>query len=172
MPNQLTMRAVNAADIASIQCLHDRAFGPGRYARTAYRIREGLPLFSPLCRLAEADDILVAALRMAPVTVGGSARVQLLGPLAVEPALKGQGIGKALVAEALVSAKETGENLVLLVGDLPYYGRFGFNVATPGRFDLGGPVDPARLLCLELKPGALDCFQGAVCADYARASYR
>lgn len=159
-----SMRAVTAADIADIEALHDRAFGPGRYARTAYRVREGLPPYSSLCRLAEAEGKLLAAVRMAPISIGGAERAQLLGPLAVEPPLRGLGIGKRLAAEAMVSAREAGEQLVLLVGDLPYYGRFGFNVAPPGRFDLGGPVDPARLLYLELVPGALSRFAGAVFA--------
>ncbi len=145
-----------------MEALHDRAFGPGRYARTAYRIRDGLSPFSPLCRVAYKDGRLAAALRMAPITIGGTPGAQLLGPLAVEPALKGQGIGKALVAEALEEAQRAGVRLVVLVGDLPYYERFGFSVAPPGRLELPGPVDARRLLWLELAQGAKGEFQGAV----------
>ena len=164
------MRPVNAADISAIEALHERAFGPGRFTRTAYRVREGLPPFTPLCRMAEIGGGMVAAVRMAPVTIGGQSGAQLLGPLAVEPRLSGQGIGKSLVAEALISAKEAGERFVLLVGDLPYYGRFGFNVADPGRFELGGPVDPARLLYLELAPAIRTPYEGLVRADQSRIS--
>lgn len=167
MPPAVTMRSVTAADIPAIEALHDRAFGPGRYARTAYRIRDGLPSFSPLCRLAEREGVLAAALRMAPVTIGGRAGAQLLGPLAVEPPLKGLGIGKALVVDALAAARQAGVQIIVLVGDLPYYERFGFTVAPPSRFDLGGPVNPARLLFIELVPNALSQFRGLVAAEPA-----
>ena len=170
MPPAVTMRSVTAADIPAIEALHDRAFGPGRYARTAYRIRDGLPPFSPLCRLAERDGVLAAALRMAPVTIGGRPGAQLLGPLAVEPPLKGLGIGRALVVDTLEAARQAGVEIIVLVGDLPYYGRFGFKVAPPGHFDPGGPVNPARLLVLELVSGSLAKFQGPLRADHTLAS--
>ena len=144
MQNQIIMRPVTAADIAAVEALHDLAFGPGRYARTAYRVRDGLPPFSPLCRVATLEGRIMAAVRMAPITIGEKPGAQLLGPLAVEPAIKGQGTGKALAAEAIAAARAAGERLVLLVGDMPYYQRFGFAVAPRGKFDLGGPVDPAR----------------------------
>jgi len=170
MSDQFAIRPVTATDVPAIETLHDRAFGPGRFARTAYRVRAGLPPFSPLCRLAERDGALVAAVRMAPVIIGECPGTQLLGPLAVEPALKGLGFGKALVPAVLLAARQAGDQLVLLVGDMPYYQRFGFAVAPRGKFDLGGPVDPARLLYLELKPGALANYGGQIMADYARAS--
>ena len=107
---------------------------------------------------------------MAPITEGGQPGAQLLGPLAVEPPLKGLGIGKALAAEAIAAAKSAGENLIVLVGDMPYYQRFGFSIAPPGRFDLGGPVNPARLLMLKLGPGPADDYSGLIRADYTRAS--
>lgn len=167
MTPEFAIRPVTQADVAAIEALHDRAFGPGRFARTAYKIRAGLPAFSPLCRLAERDGTILAALRMAPIAIGEHAGAQLLGPLAVEPVVKGQGFGKALVPVALAAAKEAGNKLVLLVGDMPYYQRFGFAVAPRGQFDLGGPVDPARFLYVELAPGALADFRGAVTAKLA-----
>jgi predicted N-acetyltransferase YhbS len=163
MPPDVTTRPVIAVDLSAIEALHDRAFGPGRYARTAYRIRDGLPPFSPLCRVAYQDGKLAAALRMAPITIGGVSGAQLLGPLAVEPALKGQGIGKRLAAEALDAAREAGVRLVVLVGDLPYYARFGFTVVPPGRLELPGPVDLRRLLWVGLAEGAVgEGFAGVV----------
>jgi predicted N-acetyltransferase YhbS len=155
MPTEVTMRAVAAADLPDIEALHERAFGAGRFAKTAYRIREGQPPFSPLCRVAFRDGRLAAALRMTPITIDGKSGAQLLGPLAVEPALKGQGIGKALVAMALEDATQAGVRLVVLVGDPAYYERFGFKGVPPGRLALPGPVDPRRLLALELQAGAL-----------------
>ncbi len=162
MSPDVTTRNVTAADLSAIEALHDRAFGPGRYARTAYRIRDGLAPFSPLCRVAFHDGKLAAALRMAPITIGGVPGAQLLGPLAVEPALKGLGIGKALVAEALLAARVAGVRLIVLVGDLPYYERFGFAVAAAGRLELPGPVDPRRLLWLELVAGTIEEVAGVV----------
>ena len=165
-------RQVTAGDVPAIEALHDRAFGPGRFARTAYRVREGLPPFSSLCRMAECEGKIAAAVRLAPIMIGGVGGAQLLGPLAVEPGLKGQGIGKALTIEALEAARRAGEKAVILVGDMPYYERFGFTVVPRGRFDLGGPVDPARLLYLELEAGSMLHYAGFVEADQARASYR
>jgi predicted N-acetyltransferase YhbS len=170
MPPAAAIRPVLATDIAAIESLHDRAFGPGRFVRTAYRVREGLLPFSPLCRIALFNGSLAAALRMAPVTVGGRTGAQLLGPLAVEPHLKGQGFGKALVAASLEAARESGVRLVLLVGDLPYYERLGFAVTEAGRFDLGGPVDPQRLLGLALAPDALRGMAGRVRAELPASS--
>ena len=170
MTKSVATRPVTAADIPTIEALHDRAFGPGRFVRTAYRVREGLPPFSPLCRLTACDGRLLAAVRMAPIIIGSRPGAQLLGPLAVEPEVKGQGFGKGLVVEALAAAKAAGQGLVLLVGDMPYYQRFGFAVSPPGQLDLGGPVDPGRLLFVELVPGSLAGYAGCVCADYARAS--
>lgn len=155
MPPDVTSRAVKATDLPAIEALHDRAFGPGRFARTAYHIRDGLPAFSALCRVAYRDGKLAAALRMAPITIGGIGGAQLLGPLAVEPALKGLGIGKALAAEGIEAARAAGVRLIVLVGDLPYYERFGFSVVPPGKLELPGPVNPKRLLWLELQPGVL-----------------
>lgn len=164
MSNTLAIRPVTAADDAAISALHKAAFGPGRYARSAYRVREGRGTFSPHCRAAVLGERLVAALRLTPVSIGGETGALLLGPVAVDPALKGKGHGKALIARALADAAEAGFNLVLLVGDLPYYGRFGFAVVPAGQITLPGPVNPARLLARELVPGALARYRGLVVA--------
>lgn len=89
----------------------------------------------------------------------------MLGPLAVEPFLAGKGVGRRLIAESLEAAKAEGIRLVILVGDLPYYGRFGFFGIPPGQIRLPGPVDPDRMLAAELVPGALTSFSGLVTAD-------
>jgi predicted N-acetyltransferase YhbS len=88
----------------------------------------------------------------------------LLGPLVVAPEFAGQGFGRQLIAEALERAKADGVRLVVLVGDEPYYGRFGFHPVPPGQITLPGPVDPRRLLAAELEPGMLAGYRGAIVA--------
>jgi predicted N-acetyltransferase YhbS len=157
-------RRAETADLPAIAALQSRAFSPGRFARTAYRVREGAPDISPFCRVAMMGDRIVAAVRMTPITVGGQPGGVLLGPLAVEPELAGRGYARRLVTEALDAARAGGERFVLLVGDMAYYGRLGFLPVQPGRIGLPGPFDPARLLASELEPGALEKFRGMAAA--------
>jgi predicted N-acetyltransferase YhbS len=104
----------------------------------------------------------VGGIRFTAISIGEEKDAALLGPLVVDPAEKGKGFGRALVEEGLVRAKAEGFSLVLLVGDMPYYGRFGFSPVRPGQITLPGPVDPARLLAVELVPGALATASGQV----------
>lgn len=157
-------RSALPADLPAIVALQARAFSPGRFARTAYRVREGAPDLSPYCLVALMGDRLVAAVRMTPISIGGQPRALLLGPLAVEPELAGRGYARRLVAETLDAARVGGEGIVLLVGDMAYYGRFGFAPVPPGQIRLPGPIDPARLLAVELEAGALAKFRGMVAA--------
>ena len=159
---EITVQPIEAADLPEVLALHARAFGPGRFVRSAYRVREGTPLISRFCLLSRVGGELVAAIRFTEVTVGGNGGALLLGPLAVEARYAGLGYGKRLVAEGLERAKAAGIRLVLLVGDEPYYGRFGFKRVPPGRIRLPGPVDPARMLAAELDPGALESYSGLV----------
>lgn len=159
---EITVYAIEQADLPDVSGLHARAFGPGRFARTAYRIREGTPPISPFCLLGEISGELVAAVRFTQVTVGGKAGVLLLGPLAVEERYAGLGYGKRLVADGIENARRAGIRLILLVGDEPYYARFGFMPAPAGRFKLPGPADPARILAAELEEGSLAQYQGMV----------
>jgi len=163
-PSQITIRPAAPGDLAAIRDLHARAFGPGRFTRTAYRIREGTSAFSPFCRVCLIDGRLVAAVRFTPILVGGRDGALLLGPLAVDPAFANRGHGRGLVAQALEDARGAGIALVVLVGDEPYYGKLGFRRIPFGRITLPGPVDPNRLLAAELVPGALQDFSGAVSA--------
>lgn len=160
----VTTRPALPADFPAIAALQARAFSPGRFARTAYRVREGAPDISPFCRVALMDDRLIAAVRMTPVNIGGRPGGVLLGPLAVEPELAGRGYARRLVAEALDAARAGGEMLVLLVGDMAYYGRLGFVQVPPGQIGLPAPFDPARLLARELEAGAVGKFRGMVAA--------
>jgi predicted N-acetyltransferase YhbS len=163
-PDTVVVRPAEPSDGADISSLHARAMGPGRFTRTAYRVREGTPAFSPFCRVCLIDGRLVAAVRFTPVTVGGKGDALLLGPLAVDPAFANQGHGRGLVARALEDARAAGIALVVLVGDEPYYARLGFKRVAYGRIALPGPVDPGRLLAVELAAGALETFAGMVAA--------
>lgn len=165
MSPPITTRAIADADLAEISRLHARAFGPGRFARSAYRVREGTAPVSPYCRAALLGNRLIAALRMTEARIGTTGGALLLGPLAVDPDFVNQGLGRRLVGEAIEAARAAGVRLVLLVGDMPYYGRFGFQPVPRGQIVFPGPVDPARILALELAPGALADYRGLVAAE-------
>ena len=162
-----TTRVVTSADAPAIGRLHAAVFGPGRFARSAYRVREGTDFASPFCRVAVDGDRIIASLRLTPVTVGDTPGALLRGPLAVDPACANQGFGRRIVAESFAEAKQAGFKLVLLVGNLSYYARMNFAVVPPGRIWLPGPADPARILACELSPGALADFKGLIAAAKA-----
>ena len=147
-------------DADDIERLNERVFGPGRFARTAYRIRERAKPDPSLSFVARVGTLLVGANSMTPIDIGGTPAL-LLGPLIVEPVFRSQGIGEALVTRSLETAQAAGWRLVILVGDEPYYGRMGFRPIPPGRITLPGPVDPARLLYCELEAGALEAARGS-----------
>ena len=151
-----------AAHDSQIEDINAEAFGPGRFARAAYKIREGGPHRRDLSFVAVADGEVIASVRMTPIAAGRG-RALLLGPLAVRPAYKNLGIGKRLVAMALEAAAKDGWSLVILVGDAPYYAPLGFSKVVPyGQTIMPRPVDPTRLLAAELKAGALEEFRGEV----------
>lgn len=154
------VRPARTEDLPAIERLHERAFGPGRYALTAYRVREGVLPIVPLCHVAELNGRLVAAVRLTPVEIGGEPGAALLGPLAVEPGYAGKGHGRGLIEASLAVARNEGIKLVVLVGDTSYYGRFGFAPVPNGQITFPGPVDPARILACELVDGAIAGFRG------------
>jgi predicted N-acetyltransferase YhbS len=166
LPQDIIIRPVRPDDAAAIAALHARAFGPGRFARTAYRVREAAGgTGSPFCRVCLRHDRLLAAVRFTPITIGGKAGALLLGPLAVDPDFANQGYGRGLVAAALEDARAAGIMLVLLVGDAPYYQRLGFRRVPRGQITLPGPVDPERLLAAELVPDSVLTLAGLVAAQ-------
>lgn len=135
------------------EALLDAALGPDRFARTSQRLRDGrLPA---LALGAREDGLLVGSLRLWDVAADGACGLLLLGPLAVAPACRNRGLGAALMRRALNRATAAGYAAVLLVGDAPYYGRFGFRAALAHRLELPGPVARHRFLGCELRPGAL-----------------
>lgn len=150
-----------AADQVAIERLDERVFGPGRFARSAYRLREGIAADFGLSYAARVGTYLVGANRMTPIRCGGKPAL-LLGPLSVEPAFRSSGIGEALVTKSLEAARAAGHRLVILVGDMAYYGRMGFRPVPEGRLTFPGPVDPQRLLYCPLIDGAFDSVSGRV----------
>ena len=160
----LVLRLEEPSDSAAIERLHERAFGPGRFARTAYRLREGVPPISSLCCIAQVGTMLVGSVRLNAIKAG-AVKALILGPLAVEPAFSDRGIGSRLMHMSLDQARANEHRLVFLVGDLPYYTRFGFSIVPQGRVTMPGPVDPHRFLALELQEGALAEVSGLLVAS-------
>jgi predicted N-acetyltransferase YhbS len=155
-------RPEDADDVAS---LNDDGFGPGRFAKSAYRLREGVAPEPGLGFVATgAAGALLGSVRFWPIRVDGALSL-LLGPLAVRSELRGQGIGVALMKTGIDAARAAGFKTILLVGDESYYARAGFTRLALGRVRFPGPVDKTRVLGLALEPGALDTLSG----DIARA---
>ncbi|MEE2952268.1 MAG: N-acetyltransferase [Pseudomonadota bacterium] len=161
-PAAIRYRPEEASDLDAIEAITDEAFGPGRYTRAAERVRE-LAAYDPaLSYVADFGGEIVGSVRQTKIGVG-DAPALMLGPLAVRPFLKGKGIGKALMRRAAQGAAEAGETVILLVGDQPYYWGLGYRPVLPGRIQLPRPVDPTRLLALELVPRATLTLTGPVC---------
>jgi predicted N-acetyltransferase YhbS len=144
------------ADKDDIEHLLDLAFGPDRAGKTVYRLREGVEPIPELCTVLREDGVLKGSLRYWPVVIGEK-RVPalLLGPVAVLPEDRGRGYARTLIWESLEVARRLGYGIVLLVGDEPYYVKFGFTRAFTKALSLPGPVDLNRFLGLELAPRAL-----------------
>ncbi|GIL02132.1 MAG: N-acetyltransferase [Alphaproteobacteria bacterium] len=161
----LRIRAEAPEDFASVEQLGAEAFGPGRFARAAFRLREGVAheaglSFVALMKNGSGVEELVGSVRLTRILIGCRPAL-VLGPLVVARSRKNLGIGRELMNRALHAAREQGHRLVILVGDQPYYARFGFRPVPAGRITLPGPADPARILYLELEPGALVDHAGA-----------
>ncbi len=155
------IRPERPEDAPLVEALNERAFGPGRYAKSAYRLREGVAHDAALAFVAVEDGILRGSVRFWPIRVGSEAAL-LLGPLAVQSDQRGRGIGIALMRAGIEAAKARGDAVIILVGDEPYYVRVGFVRLPPGRLKFPGPVDPSRVLGLSLKQGTLVTLAGAV----------
>lgn len=154
-------RPERPSDAAAIEALQHEAFGPGAYARAAFRVREQASHDPALSFVTELDGALIGSVRMTPIRVGDQTGL-LLGPLVVEPARKGEGFGKALMRFVMEETRKAGWPFVILVGDQPYYWPFGFRPLAPNSVAMPGPVDPARLLVAELVPGATEGLSGTV----------
>jgi predicted N-acetyltransferase YhbS len=149
------IRGERASDVAAREALLDAGFGEGRHTRTCQRLRDDRAPAEGLALSAVRGGRLVGTLRLWHVSAGGVPAL-VLGPLAVDPVCRGLGIGGALVNRALTLAKARGHGAVILLGDAPYYARFGFSAHKTGELTLPGPFERDRLLAVELRDGALD----------------
>jgi len=159
----IQIRTETAADVAARERLLDRAFGKARRRKTSERLREGrLPSEGLAFTAIDEKGKLVGTLRMWDVVAGSAGPALLLGPLAVDCKVQGRGIGADLMRHAIAEAKLRGHSAIILVGDAPYYARFGFSGSLVADLHLPGPVERARFLGLELSPNALDGAEGLV----------
>ncbi|MDU8928750.1 N-acetyltransferase [Alisedimentitalea sp. MJ-SS2] len=157
-----TLSSESAEDWWEVEALYDLCFAPGRTALSSYRLREGVEPVAGLSLVAREDGIVAGAIRYWPVLVG-AARVLLLGPVAVHPTHQGEGLGGLLIRESLAIGRETGWERVMLVGDEPYYGKFGFTRLSG--VTMPPPTNPDRVLGLDLSPDAWAGITGAVVRD-------
>src|SRR6478735_4325499 len=155
------IRAERASDVIAREALLDACFGANRHARTCQRLRDGRAPAEGLALSAVARGGLVGSVRLWHVSAGGIPAL-ILGPLAVDSAFRKLGIGAALMDHALAAAAARGHRAVLLLGDAPYYARFGFSAAKTGELQLPGAFERERLLALELEGGALDGAWGMI----------
>lgn len=171
-PADVTYLPEAQAHDAEIEHINEEAFGPGRFARAAYKIREGGPHERALSFVAVHDGNVIASVRLTRIAAG-KGHALLLGPLAVRPPFKNLGIGRRLVAISLEAAEKAGQPAVVLVGDEPYYGPLGFKRIPRGQVSMPRPVDLDRILAVEIEPGAVSQLTGEVChADRAKVSER
>ena len=156
---QLTVESHH--DWWEVEALYDLAFAPGREALSSYRLRDGVDPLAALARVArDRDGVLAGAIRVWPVVVGGDARAILLGPIAVHPTRQGEGLGGALIRTALGAAVAHGWARAMLIGDVPYYGRFGFSRLA--HVTMPPPTNPDRVLGLALVADAWRGIAGLV----------
>lgn len=160
-PPPLVLAAERPRDHALADGLIARAFGPGRFAKTAERLRENNRADLAMSLIAWEDGVAVGCVRQWPVRIGDTPAL-LLGPFAVEQAVRSRGLGATLIRSACGVAARSGHRLILLVGDESFFGPLGFSVALAARVRLPGPVDPRRVLVRELVPGAADGLTGLV----------
>ena len=160
----ILIRPETKRDIVACEALLDEAFGAGRFAKTAQRLREDRLPAEWLSFVACRDGEVVGTVRLWNVSAGPSRPALLLGPLAVARHCRGAGIGAALMRRALSAAAAEGHAAVLLVGDAPYYARFGFSAEKTADLWLPGPYERDRLLACELRAGALDRARGLISA--------
>ena len=153
-------RLEQPADSEIIESLHASLFGPERFKRAAYVLRDGVPPDPAVSFVALRNGRVVASVRMTPIAIGGRPAL-LLGPLVVDPACKGRGAGRTLVRMACAEARQQGHKVVMLVGDLPYYGPLGFTFLGRDVITLPAWVDPDRVLVCGLDERALDGLAGA-----------
>ena len=164
------IEAEQPRDVAAREALLDRAMGPGRKRKSSEKLRRGRKPSEGLALVARDETgKVIGTVRLWDVELGDMRRALLLGPLAVDPALKSGGVGSALMRHAIAEAARLGHGAILLVGDAPYYARFGFSSQKTDALAMPGPYEKHRFLALELQPGALDGAQGVLKAAGRKA---
>ncbi|MBY0613187.1 MAG: N-acetyltransferase [Beijerinckiaceae bacterium] len=158
----ITIVEETAAHHAAREALLDRVFGAGRFMKTCERLREGRLPSQGLAFTMLEGDTLIGTIRLWDVSAGSEYDALMLGPVAIACSHQGRGLGHALIRHALEAVKAAGHGAVILVGDAPYYARFGFNEAVTANLWMPGPVERERFLGLELRPGALARASGFV----------
>jgi predicted N-acetyltransferase YhbS len=163
LPNAapFAIRAERASDVVAREALLDACFGDNRHTRTCQRLRDGRAPAEGLSLSAVAQGRLVGTVRLWHVSAGGRPAL-MLGPLAVDSSCRGLGVGAALMEQALAVANARGHGAVILLGDAPYYARFGFSAGKADELSLPGPFERDRLLALELREGTLDGAWGMI----------
>ena len=158
----VTLRHERPADVKAREALLDEAFGETRYRKSSQRLRDGRLPAERLSFVAAEGKRVIGTARLWHAACASGEQALLLGPVAVAADLRNRGIGADLVRRAVAEAGRLGHGAVILVGDAPYYGRFGFSAEKTGRLRLPGPFERHRLLALELTPGALDGARGLI----------
>jgi predicted N-acetyltransferase YhbS len=162
------IRSERASDVAAREALLDACFGENRHLRSCQRLRDGRAPAEGLAFSAAQEGRLVGTLRLWHVSAGDVPAL-VLGPLAVAPSCRELGVGAALMRQALAAAEAAGHGAVILLGDAPYYARFGFSALKTGELSLPGPFERNRLLAVELREGALDGACGMIAPTGAPA---
>ncbi|WP_201862402.1 GNAT family N-acetyltransferase [Microvirga soli] len=163
----ITIREETFHDVDAREALLDTCFGPARFQKTCERLREGRMPADGLSLVIDRDGEIIGTVRLWHVSAGPNRAALMLGPIAIDPSVQSLGLGGKLMREALTRAGQLGHKAVLLVGDAPYYERFGFSTEKTGSLWLPGPYERGRFLALELEAGALDGARGLVSATGA-----
>jgi predicted N-acetyltransferase YhbS len=160
----ITIREETFRDTQAREALLDACFGPARFQKTCERLREGRAPARGLSLVIDRDGEVIGTVRLWHVSAGPNRPALMLGPIAVDPSVQGLGLGAKLMREALGRAAALGHRAVLLVGDAPYYERFGFSAEKTGSLWMPGPCERSRFLALELDAGSLKDARGLVSA--------
>lgn len=159
--NSLTdiIKTESPDDYDAVEKLAEVAFGPGRFARSAFRLREGVAHDPNLSFTLHRNGVLAGSVKLTKIFIGDNVAL-LLGPLVVSPDYKNDGLGAGLMMKAVESARIGGHEAIILVGDFDYYKKFGFERVAHNQIKLPGPADPARILICPLVEGAKEKFKG------------
>ncbi|MGO4573513.1 GNAT family N-acetyltransferase [Microvirga sp. 2TAF3] len=160
----ITIREEIIRDVEAREALLDACFGAARFQKTCERLREGRMPADGLSLVVERDGTVIGTVRLWHISAGPNRPALMLGPIAIDPACQSLGLGGKLMREALARAAGQGHKAVLLVGDAPYYERFGFSAEKTGSLWLPGPYERGRFLARELEAGSLDGAHGLVSA--------